>query len=92
MEKFALNWAEMRSSLKVGRILGKNICDLYTGLFTTNDVKAITLLILNETEFFNFYRPTLPVSSSPPFFLLQAEMNICEEQLWSNRFCFEQEE
>ena len=56
MEKFALNWAEMRSSLKVGRILGKNICDLYTGLFTTNDVKAITLLILNETEFFNFYK------------------------------------
>ena len=27
-----------------------------TGQFTTNDAKAITLLFLNETEIFNFYK------------------------------------
>ena len=45
--------------------------EAFTGLFTKNDAKALTLLFLNETEFFNLCKYLLDIYS--PYGYLGAE-------------------
>ena len=53
-----------------------------TGLFTTNDVRVITQLFLNETEIFNFYKYLMDRHSQYGYLGAETLMPV-----WHSRAC-----